>query len=421
MTTLDPQAAPIAIPIRPDETKVERHERFRLLVRSPTFLLGCFLAGIWVVCAIFGNLIAPHDPVAPDILSKFEAPSGAHLFGTDKLGQDVLSRVIVGARSVLVVAPLATILGTVLGTTIGLVTGYYRGFVDEAIMRVVDAILAIPLIITALLAITAVGPSRKTLILVIGFVFTPIIAKTVRAAVLGEAQLEYVQAARLRNERGPYVMFAEILPNVTGPIIVEFTVRLGYAIFTVATLAFLGFAADPTIPDWGQDISAHYQSINARLLVAGALPLARHRDAHRRNQPDRGCDRAALRAMTDAAIELQDLQIAYTVRGIDRRVLRGVSFSIGQGESYGLVGESGCGKTTAAFAIMRYLPRNAKIQSGSIRLNGEDMLAMSGGKRPAAAGDDALDGLPEPGLGPEPVDPGRAAARRSIRASRRRK
>jgi peptide/nickel transport system permease protein len=263
MTTIDEQAAPIAIPIRPDETKVERYERLRLLVRSPTFLMGCVLAGIWVLCAIFGDLIAPHDPVAPDILSKFEPPSAQHLFGTDKLGQDVLSRVILGARAVLVVAPLATILGTVLGTTIGLVTGYYRGFVDEATMRVVDAILAIPLIITALLAITAVGPSQKTLILVIGFVFTPIIAKTVRAAVLGEAQLEYVQAARLRNERGYYVMFAEILPNVMGPIIVEFTVRLGYAIFTVATLAFLGFAADPSIPDWGQDISAHYQSINA--------------------------------------------------------------------------------------------------------------------------------------------------------------
>jgi peptide/nickel transport system permease protein len=262
MTTLEDPTAPIAIPIRPDETKVERYERLRLLFRSPTFLLGFFLAGIWVICAIFGNLITPHDPVAPDILSKFEAPSGQHLFGTDKLGQDVLSRVIVGARSVLVVAPLATILGTVLGTTIGLVTGYYRGFVDEATMRVVDAVLAIPLIITALVAITAVGPSRTTLVLVIGFVFTPIIAKTVRAAVLGESRLEYVQAARLRNEHGPYVMFAEILPNVTGPIIVEFTVRLGYAIFTVATLAFLGFAADPTVPDWGQDISAHYPSIN---------------------------------------------------------------------------------------------------------------------------------------------------------------
>jgi len=169
MTTIDDQAAPIAIPIRPDETKAERNERLRLLARSPTFLLGSILVGVWIVCAILGNLIAPHDPVAPDILSKFEGPSGAHLFGTDKLGQDVLSRVIVGARSILVVAPLATILGTVLGTTIGLVTGYYRGFVDEATMRVVDAVLAIPLIITALLAVTAVGPSRKTLVLVIGF------------------------------------------------------------------------------------------------------------------------------------------------------------------------------------------------------------------------------------------------------------
>src|SRR6188474_2801694 len=153
MTTIDDQAAPIAIPIRPDETKAERNERLRLLARSPTFLIGSILVGVWIVCAILGNLIAPHDPVAPDILSKFEGPSGAHLFGTDKLGQDVLSRVIVGARAVLVVAPIATVIGTVLGTTIGLVTGYYRGFVDEAVMRLVDAILAVPPIITALVAI----------------------------------------------------------------------------------------------------------------------------------------------------------------------------------------------------------------------------------------------------------------------------
>jgi peptide/nickel transport system permease protein len=99
-------------------------------------------------------------------------------------------------------------------------------------------------------------------VLVIGFLFAPIIAKTVRAAVLGEAQLEYVQAARLRNERSPYVMFAEILPNVMGPVVVEFTVRLGYAIFTVATLSFLGFGADPSIPDWGHDISDNYVFIN---------------------------------------------------------------------------------------------------------------------------------------------------------------
>lgn len=263
MTTIEDPAAPIQTPIRPDEARVARRERLRLLLRSPTFIIGCVLLGVWVVCAIFGTLIAPQNPQADDILNKLVAPSGDHLFGSDRLGRDVLSRVMVGAREILIMAPLATILGTVLGTAIGLVTGYYRGLVDEAIMRVVDAVLAIPLIITALLAIVALGPSRITIILVIGFVFAPIIAKTVRAAVLSERELDYVQAARLRNERSPYIMFAEILPNVMGPIIVEFTVRLGYAIFTIATLSFLGFGADPSIPDWGKDIAEHYQFISA--------------------------------------------------------------------------------------------------------------------------------------------------------------
>jgi peptide/nickel transport system permease protein len=265
MSAVQDPTAPILVPTQPDLAAVARRERLRLLWHSPTFLIGSILILIWVACGIFGSFIAPQDPEFPDVLNKLVGPSGDHLFGTDRLGRDVLSRVIVGARSVLVIAPLATLLGTLVGTTIGLVTGYYRGLVDDATMRLVDAILAIPLIITSLLAVVALGPSRVTLTLVIGFVFAPIIAKTVRAAVLGEAQLEYVQAARLRNETGLYVMFAEILPNVMGPVIVEFTVRLGYAIFTVATLSFLGFGADPSIPDWGQDISQHYQFISGNV------------------------------------------------------------------------------------------------------------------------------------------------------------
>jgi peptide/nickel transport system permease protein len=272
MTTLEDPNVPIAVPARPDEASIARRERVRLLLRSPTFVIGNVLFGIWVICAIFGPLIAPHDPEFPDVLNKLSPPSAEHLFGTDRLGRDVLSRVIVGARTILVIAPLATLLGTVLGTAIGLVTGYYRGLLDDSVMRVVDAVLAVPVIIIALLAVVALGPSRVTLILVIGFVFAPIIARTVRAAVLGEGQLEYVQAARLRNERSPYVMFAEILPNVMGPVIVEFTVRLGYAIFTVATLSFLGFGADPSIPDWGQDIYQSYTFINAGVWWAVLFP-----------------------------------------------------------------------------------------------------------------------------------------------------
>jgi peptide/nickel transport system permease protein len=271
MTIIEDPAAPIAIPVR-DEAKMARRERLRLLLRSPTFVIGVVIVGAWVLCAILGTLIAPHDPEADDILNKLGSPSADHVFGSDRLGRDVLSRVIVGARSILITAPIATLLGTVVGTAIGLVTGYYRGLVDEAVMRLVDAMLAVPLIILALLAITAVGPSRLTLILVIGIVFSMIIAKTVRAAVLSERELDYVQAARLRNENAPYIMVAEILPNVMGPVIVEFTVRLGYAIFTIATLAFLGFSADPSVPDWGRDIADHYTFINGGVWWAVLFP-----------------------------------------------------------------------------------------------------------------------------------------------------
>ncbi len=233
-------------------------ERIRLISRTPTVIFGGVVLLFWVACALFASHIAPHDPIAPDVLHKLQAPSGAHLFGTDSLGRDVLSRVIYGARGILVVAPLATLFGTVLGTSIGLVAGYFRGVVEEVLMRITDAFLAIPVVISATLALVALGPSTLGVIFVIGLVFAPIIARTVRAAVLGEAELEYVQAAKLRRERAPYVMFVEILPNVLGPVLVEFTVRLGYAIFATATLSFIGFGIQPPAPDWGLTIFEQY-------------------------------------------------------------------------------------------------------------------------------------------------------------------
>jgi len=125
-------------------------------------------------------------------------------------------------------------------------------------MRLVDAFLAIPVVIVGMLGLVALGPSTVTVILVIGIVFTPIIARTVRAAVLAEREQEYVQAAKLRRERAPYVMFVELLPNVLAPVLVEFTVRLGYAVFATATLSFLGFGIQPPAADWGLSISEQY-------------------------------------------------------------------------------------------------------------------------------------------------------------------
>jgi peptide/nickel transport system permease protein len=233
---------------------------WRLLLRRPTFIAGAAILLFWVVCAVFGHLIAPQDPLAQQLLATNKAPSAAHWFGSDQLGRDVFSRVIVGARSILVIAFFATLLGTVAGTALGLAMGYLGGTVDMLAGRVVEAVLALPLLVVALLFLVAVGGggSAPTIIVIIGFVFTPIIARTVRSAVLVERQQDYLASARLLGENRAYIMFVEVLPNVLSAVLVEFTVRLGYAIFAIASLSFLGIGVQQPTPDWGADINANY-------------------------------------------------------------------------------------------------------------------------------------------------------------------
>jgi peptide/nickel transport system permease protein len=233
------------------------------LLRSPSFLIGAAVILLWIVCAILGSRITPFDPLFDQSSDVSRPPSTANLFGTDRLGRDVFSRVIAGSRDILIVAPLATMLSTILGTALGLMTGYFRGVVDDTISRLIDAVLAIPVIVLAVTVVAALG-SRSTwaVTVIIAIVFAPIIARTVRAAVLGEARLDYVEAARLRGERSPYVMFVEVLPNVMPPILVEATIRLGYAIFAVATLTFIGFGLQPPSPDWAVQIAENYQFVD---------------------------------------------------------------------------------------------------------------------------------------------------------------
>jgi peptide/nickel transport system permease protein len=240
-----------------------RKEFLRNLTHQGAFVAGAVIIVFWIIAAIFGNLLVPHDPQTQNLLSINQAPSGAHWFGTDSLGRDMFARVITGSRDILITAPLATLIGTALGTALGLVMGYFRGAVDEVIGRFVEAFLALPLVVTGILGIVALGPSDGTLILVIGIIFTPLIARTVRAAVLLERELDYVSAARLRGETSAYIMFVEILPNVLAPIMVEFTVRLGYAVFTIVTLSFLGFGIPPPSSDWGLEISQNFGQVPA--------------------------------------------------------------------------------------------------------------------------------------------------------------
>ena len=229
--------------------------------RSISLRVGGLIVVFWIVCAIAGAHGFVHDPYAADPLNALLPPSADHWFGTDVLGRDVFARVIAGARDILIIAPLATLLGTVLGTLLGLAMGYWQGWLDDLLGRVIDAALALPLVIVSLFVLAAAGSSSLAVIIVIGLVFAPIIARTVRAAALGEVHLDYVAAARLRGEHALAIMLVEILPNVLGPILVEATVRLGYAIFTVATLSFLGFGIQPPSPDWGLAIAENYPLI----------------------------------------------------------------------------------------------------------------------------------------------------------------
>jgi len=240
-----------------------RREMLRELVRSPLFIVGTLILLWWIVCAIFGSAIAPQDPNAQNLFAINKPPSSAHLFGTDQLGRDMFSRVLTGSRDLLIVAPLATLLGTILGTIVGLIMGYFRGVIDDVLGRFVEAFLALPVVVTAIIASYGLGRSNLELIIVIGLLFTPLIARTVRAAVLLERELDYVSAAKLRDEGPLYIMFVEILPNVFGPITVEFTVRLGYAVFAVATLSFLGLGIQPPSSDWGLEVATNYGQVAA--------------------------------------------------------------------------------------------------------------------------------------------------------------
>ena len=231
------------------------HARFTPARGTIPLAIGVAMVLVWIAAGLGAPWLAPYPPAEIDFLAISQPPSAAHWFGTDQLGRDMLSRVMHGGAYVLTIAPAATLLGLVLGTAIGLTTAWFGSWVDEVVMRVLDAVMAFPIVILAMLALTFLGAGTGNVILVIGLVFAPLIARTVRAAALVEARKEYVQAAQLRGEGALYIMAVELLPNVRGPLIVEGTVRLGYAVFTSATLGFLGLGVQPPTPDWGLMVS----------------------------------------------------------------------------------------------------------------------------------------------------------------------
>lgn len=226
-----------------------------LLRESWVGLVGVLIVLFWVAVALLAPVVAPYPPnqnLVPFMPPGTIAPDGGVFWlGTDNLGRDILSRVIWGARRVLIYAPLATLCAYVLGVTMGLFAGYKRGLWDDVLSRVGDIILSFPILVLYVVIITTFGPSGINIVLAVTCASAPGIMRIVRGLVLDLRNRDYVAAAQTRGESSLYIMFVEILPNARGPLIVDACLRLGYTIITIGVLGFLGLGLPPPDPDWG--------------------------------------------------------------------------------------------------------------------------------------------------------------------------
>ncbi len=259
------------------ERKQVRREKIGLLLKSPGFVFGAGILTFWILCAIVPGIFTTYGAqeavrVDGSVIARV-GPRMNAWFGTDTIGNDVFARVIYGARPVLVTAVVAALLAVAVGTMLGLITGYFGGWIDEVISRVIEALLSIPVILLAIMVLQVFGKSTAVIILTIATLFIPVVTRTIRSAVLAEVRLDYVTSSKLRGENSLFVMTREILPNITGVAIVELTVRVGYAIFTVATLSFLGLnAGDSSAADWGRDLGKQYRIVTSGQWWAAIFP-----------------------------------------------------------------------------------------------------------------------------------------------------
>ena len=219
--------------------------------QNPTASVGLSLVAVLILIAILGPVIVPYPPTQFHPKHRFESPNRDFWFGTDQFGRDIFSRIVMGSQISLTLGILSTLLGSLMGTVVGIFAGYTGGKTDEIGMRLMDALMSFPGILLALLILTALGSNLTNVILSISIVFTPRIARVARSVTLAVKAEEYIQAAQARGDTTTYILFREILPNVIQPVLVEGTIRVGFAILMGASISFLGMGAQPPTPDWG--------------------------------------------------------------------------------------------------------------------------------------------------------------------------
>ncbi|MCA3596312.1 MAG: ABC transporter permease [Methylobacterium sp.] len=248
----------------------------REILRHPTGLAGMFLLSLVLTATLVGSLVAPYDPQVFHPMARLQGPSTMHWLGTDQFGRDILSRILNGAWATVSFGVAATALGVAAGAAIGMTAGLIGGAVDNVIMRIVDGVLAVPDLLFTLLIVTVLGGGAGHAMLAVAVAFTPGMARIARSAVLSVRTREYVQAAVARGESTGYVLVREVLPNAMGPLIVEATIRVSFAIMLGATLGFLGLGAQPPSTEWGLMIAEARQFMfrNPWAVIAPGAAIA---------------------------------------------------------------------------------------------------------------------------------------------------
>jgi peptide/nickel transport system permease protein len=258
----------------PDAVTLSHSRRLtalRVLWASPVNLLATVLVAGVVVTALIGRAVAPYSPIAPAYGAGFLPPSPQHLFGTDELGRDVFSRVLGGAQVSLLIAVVVVGSGAAVGTTVGLAAGYLGGWIDELLMRLTDVFLALPVLVLAMAIAATLGPGIAHTILALAVLWWPWYARLIRGQVLALRERDYIEAARAVGVPPLRVMRRHLLPNTLGPLLVQVSLDLGYAILAAASLSFIGLGVQQPEPDWGL-MTADAQPYMHSAWWAGTFP-----------------------------------------------------------------------------------------------------------------------------------------------------
>jgi peptide/nickel transport system permease protein len=381
----------------------------RLLRRPVAIAAGLFLAAL-VIAAIAAPLIAPYGPGKQDLYSLLSGPTGDHLLGTDTLGRDVLSRLLYGARTSLLAIVEAVAAALVVGVPLGLIAGYFGGWWDRILSRAAEALIAVPGIVLVLVVLAVLPQNEHAAMLMFGFLGAPMVLRVVRSAALKVREEPYIAAARVSGLSHVRIMVRHVLPRVRGPIIVQASIFAAYALVFETGLAYLGLTADPTTATWGGMVAEASTVItqDGWLLAPAGLTIAitilalgllgdavrdasavhggRMKPSARRARPLRvaaappdAADRSSENRSGAPLLRVANLSIAAAGEKSETTVVDGLSFELGQGETVGLVGESGCGKSVTALAVLRLLPRALRPTGGHAYWEGVDVLGMSSG------------------------------------------